>query len=85
MIAAVSGARCGQATYIAKTLYRNFRTFLSQDGVLSMVLLLMDQIWDLGSYLRERIVQGFLSWQTLQEVFSEISRLLDQFSKVQQR
>jgi len=32
-----------------------------QDGVLSMVLLLMDQRRDLGNYLWERIVQVFLS------------------------
>jgi len=61
VIAAVRGARSGQATYIAETLFRHFWTDLGQDGVLSMVLLLMDQRWDLRNYLQERIMQGFLS------------------------
>jgi len=43
VITAVHGIRSGQATYVAKILDRNFRSKLGWDGILSMVLLLMDQ------------------------------------------
>ena len=42
VIAAVRGIRLGQATYVAETLDRNFWSDVSRDGILSVVLFLMD-------------------------------------------
>jgi len=75
VITAVCGARCGQATFIAETMSRNFRSDLGRDGVLARVLLLMDKRWDLGNYLGERVVQGLL--HGLPEIFVELMQLLD--------
>jgi len=72
-------AHSGHVTYIAETLT------LGHDGILARVLLLMDQQQDLGNYLWECIVQGFLVEPSLPEIFAEITWLLDLFSEIQQR
>ena len=58
VITAVRGIRSGQATYVAKTLAMNFWSDLGWHGILSMVLLLMDQRWDLSNYLRGRLFRA---------------------------
>ena len=55
-----------------------------QDGVLSMVLLLLDQRRDLRNFLWQWVLQSFLSRLTPAEVLSEVTRLLELFSEVQQ-
>ena len=84
VIAAMRGSRSEQVEFVTETLYSNYRTNLSRDGVLSMVLLLMNQRWDLRNFLRERVFQGYLSGLDTSQVFSEVICLLDQFSEVQQ-
>jgi len=71
VITAVWGIRSGQATHFAKTLARNFQSDLGQDGILPMVLLLIDQRWDLSNYLRETAIQSFLSGHHMCEVFAK--------------
>ena len=44
--------------------------------------MLMDQRWDLGNYLRERAVPGFLSVHSMSEVFAELMQLLELYSNV---
>jgi len=79
---AVRMACYGQAELIADTLYSTFRTNLTWDGVLSMVLLLLDQRWDLGNFLQQRALQTFCSGLTPAEVLSEVIHLLEHFSEV---
>jgi len=51
-------ARPGQADHIVDMLVSTFRTDLTRNGVLSMVLLLLGLRRDLGNFVRERILQG---------------------------
>ena len=82
MVHAVWLAHPGQVGLIADTLVSIFCT--DSGRVLSMVLLLLDQRWDIGNFLWERILHSFLSRLTLAEVLSEVTRLLEHFSEVQQ-
>jgi len=84
VVHAVQLVRPGQAELITDTLVSTFCTDLTRDRVLSMVLLLLDQRRDLGNFLRERILQSFLSGLIPSEVLSDVTRLLGYFSEVQQ-
>jgi len=80
----VGFTRPGQAEYVTDTPVSAFWTDLSQEGILSMVLLLLDQRQDMRNFLQERILQSFLSGNSQVEVLSEVTRLLELFSKIQQ-
>ena len=62
MITAVWGIHSGRATYVVEISARKFRSDHDRDGILSMVLLLMDQRRDLGSYPRELRALPASSW-----------------------
>jgi len=53
LINAVQLALPGQVEQVADGIVRSFRTDLSRDGILAMLILLFDWPQDLGNFLRE--------------------------------
>ena len=81
MITAVQSIHSGQVSYAAN---QRFRSDMGRDGILAMVLLLLDQRRDLSNYLCQRAVQAGLSGYSVAEIHEEMMQLLTFFSKVPQ-
>jgi len=47
-----------------------------------MLIPLFDQRQDLGNFLRERILYGFLQGNTAEEILSDFTSLLEHFSSI---
>jgi len=73
VITAVRSICSGQASYAADDLHQRFRTDIGRDGILAMVLPLMDQRRDLSNYLCQRSVQAGLSGYSVAEIHEEIA------------
>jgi len=73
---AVRVTQAGQADHIADTLLRRFQTTRSRGQLLLIIQSMSAMLYDVGSFLRERVVYAQLSDEPLQEVLDDITRLL---------
>ena len=73
---AVRVTQAGQADHIADTLLRRFQTTHSRGQLLLIIQSMSAMLYDVGSFLRERVVYAQLSDEPLQEVLDNITRLL---------
>ena len=77
IVHAVRLARAGQAEVVTDSLRASFRKEYSRNDLLSRVHVLFRLRRDVGLFMRECILQAFLSEQSPPEVISEITGLLD--------
>jgi len=84
IIHAVQLARAGQAEIVTDSLRAAYRTEYSRDDLLSRVRLLFGLRRNVELFMRERILQAFLSEQSLPGFIPEITGLFDHFGGDQQ-
>ena len=66
----------GQTGHIADTLLRRFQTTRTREQLMSIIQSMSAMLHDVGSFLRERVVLAQLSDEPLEELLSDITRLL---------
>jgi len=68
--------QAGQVGHLADTLLRRFQTTHTREQLMMIIQSMSAMLHDIGSFLRERVVLAQLSDEPLEELLSDLTRLL---------